>query len=116
MIRRFSYIIAALMATINVACQSDIDTVVPVADDNTPEGWVAIEFGTNVPVMTEVEVRAADPDGIDVHNLTLFCFNAYGLYIAHVEAEIADHGIEHQLLRGDVDVGRHALLGEGLDS
>ena len=88
MIRRFSYIMAALMAMFGVACQADIDVVPPAAEDATPEGWVAVEFTANTPLMTEVAVRGVDPDGIDVQNLTLFCFNDYGLYIAHVEAEL----------------------------
>ena len=88
MIRRFSYIIAALVATINIACQADMDVVPPAADNTTPEGWTTIEFTANTPLMTEVVVRGVDPDGIDVQNLTLFCFNDYGLYIAHVEAEL----------------------------
>lgn len=87
MIRRFSYIIAALMATFSVACHADMEVVTPV-DNGTPEGWTAIEFKANTPLMTEVAVRGVDPDGIDVQNLTLFCFNDYGLYIAHVEAEL----------------------------
>ena len=88
MIRRFSYIIVALVAAFGVACQADMSVVPPSAESNTPEGWTEIEFTANTPLMTEVAVRAADPDGIDVQNLTLFCFNDYGLYIAHVEAEL----------------------------
>jgi hypothetical protein len=66
-----------------------MSVVPPSAESNTPEGWTEIEFTANTPLMTEVAVRAVDPDGIDVQNLTLFCFNDYGLYIAHVEAELS---------------------------
>lgn len=88
MIRRFSYIVATIVALIGVSCQMDNDTLPPMIEDNTPEGWVKVEFKADAPIMTEVVVRSADPDGIDVQNLTLFCFNDYGLYIAHVEAQL----------------------------
>lgn len=87
MIKRLSYIFAALTAVVMASCQSDIDVVPPV-QDTTPEGWVEVEFTANTPLMTEVVVRGVDPDGIDVQNLTLFCFNDFGLYITHVEAEL----------------------------
>lgn len=77
-----------LVAALSVACQQDFSTDIPSGGDNTPEGWVKVEFTANTPLMTEVSVRSADPDGIDVQNLTLFCFNDFGLYIAHVEAEL----------------------------
>ena len=88
MIRRFSYIVTAIVAMFAMACQTDVE-VLPSTGDGTPEGWTRIEFTANTPLMTEVVVRGADPDGIDVQNLTLFCFNDFGLYIAHVEAELS---------------------------
>lgn len=87
MIKRLSYIFAAFTAVVMASCQSDIDVVPPV-QDTTPEGWVEVEFTANTPLMTEVVVRGVDPDGIDVQNLTLFCFNDFGLYITHVEATL----------------------------
>ena len=89
MIRRFSYILVALVAYVSVACHHDMDVVPPTQVSTTPEGWVEVNFTANTPLMTEVVVRGVDPDGIDVQNLTLFCFNDYGLYIAHVEAELS---------------------------
>ncbi|MBQ2239839.1 MAG: hypothetical protein II322_03380, partial [Alistipes sp.] len=88
MTRRFSYIVTAIVALFSVACHSDV-VIVPTVEDRVPEGWTKIEFKANTPIMTEVAVRGVDPDGIDVQNLTLFCFNDYGLYIAHVEAELS---------------------------
>ena len=88
MIRRFSYIVATILATLGISCQADIDVVPPTVEDATPEGWVKIEFTANTPLMTEVAVRGVDPDGIDVQSLTLLCFNDFGLYIAHVDAEL----------------------------
>ena len=88
MTRHFSYIVALLTAAFGIACHAEVEVVAPTAE-STPEGWTKIEFKANTPIMTEVAVRGADPDGIDVQNLTLFCFNDYGLYIAHVEAELS---------------------------
>ena len=87
MIRRISYTVIALVATLFVACQHDIESI-ETPQSQIPEGWTEIEFTANTPIMTEVVVRGVDPDGIDVQNLTLFCFNDYGLYITHVEAEL----------------------------
>lgn len=78
----------AFVAMFAASCQHDADVTYPTGDA-TPDGWVEIEFTADAPQMTEVAVRAADPDGIDVHNLVLFCFNDFGLYITHVEAEIS---------------------------
>lgn len=63
-----------------VSCVQD-DISLPPAG-NAPEGYVNITFNAAVPEMKRVEVRAVDPDGIDVQNMTLFCFNTYGLFIA----------------------------------
>lgn len=76
------------MASLSVACHHDMNEVPAYDDTSVPEGWVAVEFTANTPVMTEVVVRGADPDGIDVQNLILFCFNDYGLYITHVPATL----------------------------
>ena len=67
-----------------VSCVQD-DISLPPAG-NAPEGYVNITFNAAVPDMKRVEVRAVDPDGIDVQNMTLFCFNTYGLFIATANA------------------------------
>lgn len=46
-----------------------------------PEGYVAVSFQAQIPAMTEVQTRAVDPDGLDIHNMKLFCFNSYGIFI-----------------------------------
>ena len=84
---RIAYITAAIVAMFTTGCHSDIAEV-PVAGSRVPEGYVEVEFTANTPLMTEVVVRGVDPDGIDVQNLTLFCFNDYGLYITHTEATL----------------------------
>ena len=56
------------------------------AQDNAPAGYMNISFKTDMTEMQTVQVRAVDPDGIDVQNISLFCFNPYGLFIAAVDA------------------------------
>lgn len=85
---RISYIIVALVTMFAVGCHQDMDVVSPQNNATTPEGWIEVEFTANAPIMTEVVVRGADPDGIDVQNLILFCFNDYGLYITHIPATL----------------------------
>ncbi len=53
-----------------------------------PEGYTKITFRANVSSPTVVETRAVDPDGLDVNNMTLFCFNELGLYISSEEAKL----------------------------
>ena len=57
--------------------------------DDTPEGYTKISFRANISSPTVgVETRAVDPDGLDVNNMTLFCFNEFGLYISSEEAKL----------------------------
>lgn len=57
------------------------DLLVTNTDQEVPEGYVAISFKAQIPDMTEVQTRAVDPDGLDIHNLKLFCFNQYHIFI-----------------------------------
>lgn len=89
MFRRISYIVAALAAIplSLVSCLSENgwkteQTVVP-------EGYVSISFSTDIPAMQEVATRAVDPDGAGVQNMTLFCFDSYGLFISTAAASLS---------------------------
>lgn len=88
MFRRISYIVAALAAISLslVSCLSENgwkteQTVVP-------EGYVSVSFRTDIPAMQEVVTRAVDPDGAGVQNMTLFCFDSYGLFISTATATL----------------------------
>ena len=90
MIRRFfsTIIAAAGILFLATACHQDD---MPAWNDSmtgVPEGYVKISFEASAPAMDVVDVRAADPDGVDIHNLTLFCFNEYGLFISLERANI----------------------------
>ena len=89
MFRRISYIVAALAAISLslVSCLSENgwkteQTVVP-------EGYVSVSFRTDISAMQEVATRAVDPDGAGVQNMTLFCFDSYGLFISTATASLA---------------------------
>lgn len=66
--------------------QEDV-VINPVVDD-VPEGYTKITFMANISAPTVVNTRAVDPDGLDVSNMTLFCFNEFGLYISSEEAKL----------------------------
>ena len=56
--------------------------------DDVPDGYTKISFRANISSPTVVDTRAVDPDGLDVNNMTLFCFNEFGLYISSEEAKL----------------------------
>ena len=56
-------------------------------ENGVPEGYMNIAFSADIPDMKKVQVRAVDPDGVDIHNMKLFCFNPYGLFITSVDAD-----------------------------
>ena len=56
-----------------------------------PEGYMKIEFAANIADPISVTTRSVDPDGLDVNNMTLFCFNEFGLFISTETATIKQH-------------------------
>lgn len=54
-----------------------------------PDGYVSIRFSADVPAMQEVVTRAVDYDGGGIQNMTLFCFDSYGLFISTVSASLS---------------------------
>ena len=85
--RIFNIFIAVAVAMFALSCQQDLTSEVG-GGNTTREGYVRIDFDTRCPDMTEVSTRAVDPDGVGVQNLTLFCFDAYGIFITTVKADI----------------------------
>ena len=51
-------------------------------DSDLPEGYTRITFNAAIVEPQQVNVRDVDPDGLGVNNMTLFCFNEFGLYIS----------------------------------
>ena len=87
--KRLLYILLVIMAFLPVSCvrenfpQNDTESV--------PDGYMKIEFAANIADPTSVTTRAVDPDGLDVNNMTLFCFNEFGLFISTETATIKQH-------------------------
>ncbi len=87
--KRLLYIFVLLVAFAAVSCVGEdypqLDT------EEVPEGYMKIEFAANIADPTMVMTRAVDPDGLDVNNMTLFCFNEFGLFISTETAQIQQH-------------------------
>ena len=88
MIKRVIHTAIALVAVAVtlVSCRQD-DWL-----DDSPtarEGYVALRFTADVPAMQEVSTRSVDPDGGGVQDMTLFCFDSYGLFITTASAKVA---------------------------
>jgi hypothetical protein len=56
------------------------------------DGYIMLNFKTEIPAMQEVVTRAVDPDGGGVQDMTLFCFDSYGLF--HLYRQGRCHGAE----------------------
>ena len=84
--KRVIYILQMLLILLSSCVREDM--VIPQVD-NIPEGYTKISFKATVTSpKVGVSTRAVDPDGLDVNNMTLFCFNEFGLYISSEEAQI----------------------------
>ncbi|MBO7264503.1 MAG: hypothetical protein J6U93_08315 [Alistipes sp.] len=86
------YILVAL--AIMASCQRDaVEEFVPQKPAmEVPEGYTYIEFKANISDIQRRNTRAVDPDGLHLSNMTLFCFNEFGLYISSEEATLTSYG------------------------
>lgn len=90
MIQRWIHaiMVMAAIAVLLVSCRQDEwFEPSPVAR----EGYVALRFSADIPAMEKVATRAVDPDGGGVQDMTLFCFDSYGLFITTVTAKISSN-------------------------
>ena len=78
---RMKYMIIALAgaAAMALSCQSE-DLLVPETP-GAQDGYVTVEFRTDVPDMDIVQTKAVDPDGGGVQQIQVFCFDANGIFI-----------------------------------
>lgn len=100
MMQRMIYVALALAAAMSVSCQQGelLEPSAPVRD-----GYVALHFNTDITDMEEVSTRAVDPDGGGVQDMTLFCFDKYGLFITAVTATIdVKRGVSEGSFTADV--------------
>lgn len=87
--KRLLYIFAFIMTLAAVSCVQE--NFPQPETEVVPEGYMKIEFAANIADPTSVTTRAVDPDGLDVNNMTLFCFNEFGLFISTETATIKQH-------------------------
>lgn len=101
MIQRWIHAIMTLaaIAVLSVSCRED------EWFDPSPaarEGYVALQFSADVPAMEKVATRAVDPDGGGVQDMTLFCFDSYGLFITTVTAEVISTDVSNGTFQAQV--------------
>ena len=97
--KRLLYIFAFLMTFAAASCVRE-DFPQPQTE-NVREGYMKIEFAANITDLASVTTRAVDPDGLDVNNMTLFCFNEFGLFISTETAVL----VRHENVEGISDSG-----------
>ncbi|MEI3420015.1 MAG: hypothetical protein V8R91_02550 [Butyricimonas faecihominis] len=79
MIKRIIWKFAVcLLVIVTAACSRD--ELGGTGEQQVPEGYLAIQFGTNVPDMQQVSTRSVDSDGRGIQDMVLYCFSASGLY------------------------------------
>lgn len=79
--------ITLVLAGLFMLASCNNDEVMGPAAGDVPEGYMRVKINADIPRMQSVDVRAVDPDGEDIQNIILFCFNTYGLFITTVNAE-----------------------------
>lgn len=99
-----------LMAAVTLtACH--MDDIEEVNNNDLPEGYVRISTNISASDMIEVSTRAADPDGRGIHDMTLFCFDKFGLFISYaspdnveLEAGTPENGyiLSGKILKADI--------------
>ncbi|WP_287642367.1 hypothetical protein [Bacteroides sp.] len=86
--KRIIYTVVILIGMLAIlgSCRQDEwqDESLPAAK----EGYLALRFTADIPDMQEVVTRAVDPDGGGVQDMTLFCFDSYGLFISTATATL----------------------------
>ena len=89
MIKRVIYAALAVIGTLAAMTSCKYDSADDFPPTTVPEGYVAIRFNAEIPNMQEVVTRAVDPDGNGVQDMTLFCFDTFGLFISTATATIS---------------------------
>lgn len=94
MIKRVIYAALAVIGTLAAMTSCKYDSADDFPPTTVPEGYVAIRFNTEIPNMQEVVTRSVDPDGNGVQDMTLFCFDTFGLFISTATATISPETAE----------------------
>lgn len=82
-----TYIKIALFAAVLGFSVSCVEDFAGLGEASVQEGYKTVEFMAQVTDMSVVRTKAVDPDGAGVQQVTVFCFDANGLFITTVTAE-----------------------------
>lgn len=91
--KRYITIAACLLGLMGVnSCQEPV--IMDLPSEVVQEGYMRISFDAEAPGMSEVQTKVVDPDGEDISNMTLFCFDARGLFLSTTTAKLSpDPGV-----------------------
>lgn len=81
---KYLFIAFISVLTVTISCQKEILPVIEAEKD----GYITLDLSVSVPDMQKVDTKAVDPDGGGVQNITLFCFDSYGLFVSTVSANV----------------------------
>lgn len=79
----FNIALIFVAAVALTACQKDS---IGSTTDNVRDGYIKVNVAVEAPAMDEVRTRAVDPDGKGIHDMTLFCFDNFGLFISYASS------------------------------
>ena len=88
MIKKIIHRTIALVAVSALLVSCSEDELWKNPQTGVRDGYIALNFSADIPVMQEVVTRSVDPDGGGVQDMTLFCFDSYGLFISTAKADV----------------------------
>ena len=82
----FRYIIAIIVGAMAMTTSCLKEDILP--ENTSKDGYITLDLKISVPDMSLVSTKAVDPDGGGVQNITLFCFDQYGLFVSTLSADV----------------------------
>lgn len=76
----------AVLSALCISCSEDRLWQNP--QTGARDGCLRVDFTADIPEMQEVVTRSVDKDGGGVQNMSLFCFDSYGLFISTAKANV----------------------------
>lgn len=86
----YKYHIAAVAGVMMMLTSCFKEDLLP--QDGGSGDFVTLDINISVPDMDQVATKAVDPDGGGVQNITLFCFDQYGLFVSTLSADVTPDG------------------------
>ena len=88
--KNFKYFMAAVAGMMAICTSCLKEDIMP--ENAGKNGYVTLDVSISGPDMKEVATKAVDPDGGGVQNITLFCFDQYGLFVSTISADVKPAG------------------------